>query len=296
MRPAILILLVLVMIVWGSNFVVAKWGFLELQPMLLLAVRFLLVGLILIPFVAWPAGKIWHVLGLSVVLGALHFGLMFNGVFGLGAGVAAIAIQLQVPFAALLAAVVLGDYLGWRRAIGMAFAFLGIVLIAGAPSLTDNLFYLVLVVLASFMWAISTVQVKFMGDAPPFSVLGWSSLFAAPQLLVLSLIFEDGQWAQLQSAGWYGWGAVAFMTLGVSLFGYGVWYVLLRTYDINQMMPMTLLVPVVGVATGMVFLDEVLTWQIAVGAALTLAGVAVIVLYKPKPVTPAMKAVGDEAR
>lgn len=285
-----IVLLVIVTIGWGLNFVAAKWAYRELEPMLLLAVRFLLVGLMLLPFCTYPRGKMLHILGLSFVLGTVHFGLMFTGIKGVDAGVAAIAVQTQVPFAALLAALLFKDYLGWRRALGMVLAFSGMVLIAGEPRMETSLVSLAMVIGASMVWAISTVQVKLMGEAPPFSVLAWSSLFAAPQLLILSLIFETDQLGQLSNAAWYGWGGIIYMTLVVSVFGYGVWYTTLRQYDVNQVMPMTLLVPLSGLASGAWILGETMTWLMWLGAALTLMGVAIIIFRRPRAAEAPLKA------
>ena len=270
-----------VMVLWGLNFVAAKFGFRELEPMFLLSLRFLAMGLVLIPFVRIPRGKMGHVLGLSFTLGSLHFGLMFTGVAGVDAAVAAIAIQLQVPFASILAAILFKDYLGWRRMLGMVGAFAGIALIAGEPRMESSLFHLGLVVVASLVFATSNIQLKAMGDAPPLGVLGWSSLFAAPQLFLLSLIFEDNHWRDFQAAGLYGWGAVAYMTVCVGLIGYGIWYSLMRRYAVNQIMPFTLLAPVFGVLGGVGILGEQMSWQVIAGTAVTLAGVAVIVLRRP---------------
>lgn len=281
LRPGHAALLFGVMIFWGLNFVAAKFGFRDFEPMFLLSIRFLLIGLVLIPFVEMPRGKMVHVLGLSFTLGSLHFGLMFTGIAGVDAAVGAIAIQLQVPFASILAALLFKDYLGWRRMLAMMGAFAGIVLIAGEPRMESSLFHLGLIVVASLVFATSNIQVKAMGDAPPLGVLGWSSLFAAPQLFVLSLIFEENHWHDFQNAGLYGWGAVAYMTVCVGLIGYGIWYSLIRRYAVNQIMPFTLLVPVYGVVGGVWILGEQMTWQMILGAVLTVAGVAVIVLRRP---------------
>ena len=270
-----------VMVLWGLNFVAAKFGFRDFEPMFMLSLRFLLMGLVLVPFFRVPRAKIGHVLGLSFTLGSLHFGLMFTGVAGVDAAVASLAIQLQVPFASILAAVLFRDYLGWRRLLGMAGAFAGIVLIADEPRMESSLFHLGLIVAASLVFATSNIQVKAMGDAPPFGVLGWSSLFAAPQLFLLSLIFEDSHWRDFQAAGVYGWGAVTYMTVCVGLIGYGTWYSLMRQYAVNQIMPFTLLVPVFGVGGGVWILGEQMSWQMILGSVLTIAGVAVIVLRRP---------------
>ena len=74
--------------------------------------------------------------------------------------------------------------------------------------------------------------------------------------------------------GWRGWGAIAYMMICVSMIGYGIWYYLVPRYDVNQTMPFTLLVPMFGVASGALILDERMTWLMLAGSALTLVGVA----------------------
>src|SRR3546814_13938595 len=67
-----------------------------------------------------------------------------------------IAIQLQVPFASLLAAIVFKDKLGWRRPLGMAIAFIGVAVIAGEPRLAGQYLALGFVIIASFIWSIAS--------------------------------------------------------------------------------------------------------------------------------------------
>ncbi len=72
------------------------------------------------------------------------------------------------------------------------------------------------------------------------------------------------------------------MAVMVTVVGYGLWYHLLRHHPVNQTMPFTLLVPVFGVVFGVLLLGETLTWRTVVGGLLTLFGVSVIVLRRPR--------------
>ncbi|HYD65794.1 DMT family transporter, partial [Azospirillum sp.] len=135
MTPQDVGLALLVMALWGLNFVAAKIGLAEFPPMLLMGMRFTLVAALLLPFVRMPRGKMRGIFLLSVILGTVHFPLMFNGIKGLDAATASVAAQLQVPFASLLAALFFKDKLGWKRAFGMVVAFAGVLLIAGEPRL-----------------------------------------------------------------------------------------------------------------------------------------------------------------
>ena len=156
------------------------------------------------------------------------------------------------------------------------------VVIAGEPRLQGRYIALAMVVGAALVWAISNVQVKKVSDLSPWCVSAWMSLFAVPQLVLLSWLTEAGQWQALQQADWVGWGAVVYNAFAVMLIGYGVWYRLLQRYDMNQAMPITLMVPLIGVASGVLLLGEPFTWSILVGGLLTVGGVGIVVLRRPR--------------
>jgi O-acetylserine/cysteine efflux transporter len=274
-------LAIFVMVIWGYNFVVAKTGLEELPPIFMMGLRFALSAALLVPFVAMPRGKMREVAALSVTLGAAHFSMMFTGLKTVDASTAAIAVQLQVPFSALLATVLLADPPGWRRTVGMAVAFGGVVLIAGEPRFEGTLWALGLVIAAAFVWAVGNVQVKKMGNIDEMGLLAWMSVMAAPQLFLLSFLLEDGQVAAMQAATWRGWGAVAYQAIAVVVISYGIWYRLLKQHSVSAAVPYTLLVPFFGVACAALFLGETLTARIIAGGLITIAGVAIIILRRP---------------
>jgi O-acetylserine/cysteine efflux transporter len=290
MTPRDIGALLLVTVIWGMNFAVVKVGLAELPPILFVAVRFAAVALVLAPFVRLSRNKLPQLVALSITLGGLHFSMMFIGLRGLDVATSAIAIQLQVPFAAILAAVVFKDKLGWRRLLGMAIAFGGVALIAGEPRFDGNLLPLALVVSAALVWSIANIQIKALGDeVDVFALSAWVALLAAPQLFLVSFLFEDGQVAALLAASWRAWGAVAYQVVLVTILGYGLWYSIMRRHPINQVMPFTLLVPLFGVLSGILFLDERLTVPMLIGSAATIAGVAIIVVRRPRVVAPSTK-------
>jgi O-acetylserine/cysteine efflux transporter len=286
MRTRDVILVLIVMVIWGLNFVIAKWGLAQFPPIFMIALRFAMVAVLLLPFVRMPKQKLGGIALLSFTLGCLHFSMMFSGLNGTDAAAAAIAIQIQVPFAALIAAVVLKDRLGWRRAGGMALAFVGIVIMAGEPRFSDDLLPLGLVIAASFMWAVANVQIKQLGAVDGFALNAYLGLFAAPQLFLASALLESGQVEALKDADWVGWSSVAYMAVLVTIISYVMWYRVLRRYTVNQAMPFTLLVPVLGVLSAALLLDEPLTWRVILGGLATVAGVAVIVLRRPRLAEP----------
>lgn len=270
-----------VVVIWGFNFVAAKVGVALVPPFAFMALRFALVGLLLAPLFRPRRGQWRGILIVSVTLGVLHFGLLFIGIKGIDAATAAIAIQLSVPFSAALAAVYFGERLGRLRGAGMLLAFSGAALLAGEPT-TPDLASLGLVVIAAFAWSASNVLIKRLPAVHPVTMNGWMSLLAAPQLALLSLAFERDQLDTLAAAGWRGWSALAFTVLGASIVAYSLWYHLVSKYELNKVVPFTLLGPVIGVAAGVALLGEGLTWHKLAGGVVTIVGVAVI-QFAPAP-------------
>jgi O-acetylserine/cysteine efflux transporter len=244
-----------------------------------MAVRFALVASVLVWFAPIPRAHLRGLFVASIFIGAGHYALFFTGLAGVEAGASSIALQLQVPFAALIAAFVFRERLGWLPAAGMAVAFVGVIVIAGTPRIGTNPWPFALCVASGFVWALGNIRVKQLGRLNSFAVNAWIAVFTAPQLFVLSLLFEHGQFEALAGAGWRGWGGILYMTVAVSILSYSIWYWLIARFEVNQTMPLTLLMPVFGVASGAIFLDEALTARLILGGLLTVTGVAIIQLY-----------------
>jgi O-acetylserine/cysteine efflux transporter len=279
-RPIDLLRTLAVMLIWGLNFIAAKWGLEEFPPLLMMGIRFSLVALLLCPWNRISPRLLLHVLPLSLTLGSVHFSLMFGGLARVDAALAALLVPVQVPIAAVLAALFFRERLTIRLAIGFAFAFVGIVLIAGEPRAGDPL-AVAMILGASFVWAVANIQLKYVAGIDPYALSGWIAFFAAPQLLALSLLFEHEHWRVLAAASWRGWSSTLYQAVAVAIVSYAMWYRLIRVYPVNQLMPFTLLAPVIAVAGAVVLLGEEVSLRLVGGGLATMAGVAVTVL-RPK--------------
>jgi O-acetylserine/cysteine efflux transporter len=254
----------------------------QVPPLLLMSMRFALVAALLAPFLK-AQRRHWRLIAaISVVLGVMHFGLMFAGLRGVDAGPAAIAIQLTVPFSAMLAAFFYRERLSPWQLTGMAVAFAGIYLLAGEPTRPPSMAHFLMVVCAAFAWAVANVLIKRLGPINVFTLNAWVALLAWPQLLLASLLFESGQGPAIETADWRAWGAVVYMAVLSSIVAYGLWYYLIEKHEMNRVVPMTLLSPVLAVALAVPILGEALTASVLIGGALTLAGVAMIQFLRPR--------------
>jgi len=274
-----------VALAWGGNFPITKLGLANMPPILLLSFRFWLIALVLVPFVKVPWPSLKGIFKLAVTLGALHFAFMFSGVKLVDASTAALVSQLQVPFATLLAAVLFRERPPLQRLLGTTLAMLGVGLVAldsgGAASPTGGgehaMLGVGLIVIAAFMWAVSNIQMKALSQTPALALHGWMALFAAPMLTGLSFVFESGQVEAVRNAGVMVWVSAFYMAFIVGIFGYVAWQWLLARHPISLLMPLTLLVPVVGVALSAIVLGDPMNAQRLLGGAVTLGGVGLLV-------------------
>ena len=276
MKPLDTLSAISVAIIWGMGFVIAKAAMEHFSPILLMALRFTLTALCMIWFFR-PDPKLFNKLfWIAFVSAAIQYSLTFTGVSGIDASTAALLIQLEVPFAILLAAVVLGDKLTIRQGVGVSLAFCGAILIVGEPKLANNMRYVLMVIGGGFAWSLGQIMIKMMGVSGGFSLISSVAVFAAPQLFIASYLLEDNQIDQIITASPAAWAAVVYLGLVMTTLGYAMWYRLLGLYDVNMVMPFLLLLPVASVVGGYLFLDEILTTKIAIGGLLALAGVAII--------------------
>ncbi len=263
-------------IIWGLGFTLAKVGFVHFAfpPILLSALRFGLTSLILVFFVRPPVGYFLPIFWIALVSATIQYSLTFTGLDGLDASTAIIIVQLEFPFMALLAMILLKDRLGLKGTLGVAFAFMGVVLIAGQPYLRENLTSVAMVASGAAVWAFGQIMIKQLnGAVGSFTLIAWVAVFATPQLFALSWYFEDNQIEVIRATGWQGWGVIVYLGVIMTALGYGIWYHLLGKYPVTKVGPVLLLLPVTSIIGSVVLLDEKLTWVEMLGAAIVIVGV-----------------------
>ncbi len=271
-----------VVAIWGSNFVVIRIGLDHLPPLLFAALRFSLVFLPAALFLKRPDVPLSKLAGYGLLIGAAQFGLLFMAMKGhITPGVTSLVIQTQVFFTIGLSMLISREKLAGIQLVSLALAAAGlaIILVRGGGAATP--LGVVLVLLAAMSWAGGNL----VGRMPPgvnmLAFIVWSSAFAAPPLLALSLLTEgwDAISAGVRGATWGTWAALVWQSFGNSLFGYSVWAWLLTRYPTATVAPMALLVPVFGMGASALVLHEALpAWKLA-AAALVLAGLALNLLW-----------------
>ena len=261
-----------VVVVWGLNFVVMKWGLATLSPLVLCALRFLAASLPFLLFVRPPRHLSWGVMAAyGLVQGVGQFGLLFTGMqLGMPAGMSSVVLQTQAFITMLMAAALLGETPHRWQWLGLCIAIGGLVFIGaahgdGASGMTLAGF--LLTVGAAAMWAGSNLLTRVaarQGPYEPVSFIVWSSVFPIVPLLLLACVVDGTEAVvqQLRGLGGRELGVVAYLALLSTLLGYGLWTRLLQRYAASTVAPLSLLVPVVGLLSAMLLLGERPTaWQ-----------------------------------
>lgn len=271
-------LLFMVCFVWGLNIVVTRWVVFDaaVPPIFFAAIRFLGVAVLLIPFLRPIPKDLKMLFFISFFIGSGHFALLFIGLANAEASSASIVAQLGVPFATLMSMAFLGEKIGWRRGMGIMLAFAGVLLIVVDPKGFSVSFGLLYIVGAVFIGSIGGILMKRMEPVSAMQMQVWVAVFSFAPLFAVSAFLEQGQWSTYVSGGWSVWIATVFAVIGVSIFGHGAFYHLIKKYDISLLSPLTLMTPVWGVVLSIVLLNDAITAQLILGSVISLGGVFVI--------------------
>src|SRR6201992_1368303 len=263
---------VTVPLLWGYQFVAIKLGVIEFPPLCFLALVFLAIALLLVPFVERPTRQQFGpIAAISLFLGGLNFGLFYVGL-GLGSGsLSAVAYQLTTPFTVLLAWPLLAERPSLSTSAGVMLAFIGVVVLAAGPGLSANALPLLLVIGAAFAFAVSNVLTKRYGPFDPLMLMGWSSLLTVPQVMLMSLLLEHGQLASLITADEHGWLALAYTIFIGGIVVFSLWFWLIARCAMNRVAPFGLLLPVFALISSALFLGERVTPKLIVGALLAIS-------------------------
>jgi O-acetylserine/cysteine efflux transporter len=273
-------LLALVCFVWGVNLPLTKWVVEDIPPIFVAALRFIGIAMLLAPFLRPIPRQIGLVLLVALCVGGVHFALLFLGLANAPASAAAIVGQLGLPFSTILSVIFLNEVVRWRRALGIALSFAGVVVIAYDPSSFGLSVGLLYIAASALVASIGGVWMKRMEPLPALNLQAWVGLFSIAPALAASAMFETGQVESLAAAGPMAWAAIGFSILVVSIFGHAVYYTLLKRYDVTLLAPLTLMTPVWAVVIGILALGEPVTGKLLLGGALTLAGVALIAVRR----------------
>ncbi|ARU89920.1 EamA family transporter [Pseudomonas sp. M30-35] len=268
----------LVIVVWGLNFVVIKVGLHGVPPMLLGALRFTLAAIPAIFFIKRPNVPLRWLIAYGMTISFGQFAFLFSAMsVGMPAGLASLILQSQAFFTLMFAALVLGERVRTSNVLGLVVAAAGLLLIGMQSGAGMTLAGFVLTICAAVMWAMGNIITKKVGQINLVSLVVWGSLIPPLPFLAMSLLFEGP--AQIESSlrniSLSSILAIVYLAFIATILGYGLWSRLMSRYPASQIAPFSMLVPVIGLSSSAVLLNEQLSHLQMMGALLVMAGLVI---------------------
>lgn len=284
MRTKHLALALLVTLVWGLNFPITKLGLRAVDPFVLTAIRFALAALPWVFFIKRPAVKFRYVAAYGVIFGLGMWGVINYGIqLGVSPGIASLIIQLSVFFTLGWGCMLFKEKIRNPQWAGAALAMIGLAGIIYTQQGDHAVLGVLLIVLSALAWSVGNVIIKASGVKEIFSFMVWASLFPPLPLCLMA---------------WWMHGSAAFETVPASLdltaivsllfqvylathFAYWGWNSLLKAYPVSTVAPLSLLIPVFGIASSMWILGERVSTLNLLCIAVIIVGLAVGLYRKP---------------
>ncbi|MFD3748386.1 EamA family transporter [Nocardia sp. NPDC058633] len=272
-----------VVVLWGLNFLAIRIGLDHFPPFFFVALRFAVIAIPVLIFIPRPAVRTRWLLLYGTGFGILQFAFLFTAMrTGMPTGLASLVLQSSAPFTVVLGAVLLRERLRPVQVAGLAVAVLGMVII-GADRMANATLLPVLLTLAGGLgWAFGNIGARQAGaDSPGYNPLHltlWMSVVPVLPMLALSMAVEGpgtglrAIGAAFSADGLPALGALAYIAVLATVCGSGLWTYLMSRYPAGTVAPLSLLVPVVGIAAAWVVLDEQPSVAVLIGGVVVIAG------------------------
>ncbi|WP_298917265.1 DMT family transporter [uncultured Algimonas sp.] len=273
------ILLMLCCLGWGGNFVVSAWvvGSNPVPPFMLALFRAGFVLLFMGVFLFRPLPKgFGRLLIVSLCVGPIHLGLLYTGLQTAPASAGSIISQSLIPMSTMLSVLFLKERIGWVRSSAIGVSFVGVMIMVYEPGALSLDYGLIVLLVAYVSLAIGSVLMRTVPDVDWRQYVAWTALLLFVLSFAATSLFETGHHEVWDVAGWKLVAVALYAALFVSIFAHGQYFRLLQTYEVNQVIPLTLITTLWACLLGVMLLNETLYPRYLIGAALILPCVWII--------------------
>ena len=280
MSPRDFVLLMAMCLVWAVNSILSKYVIsgLGAPPLFYAAARFAVVAACLVPFLRPAPRPIWRLALTAFLMGGGNFGLMFVGLKFSTPSASAVVLQLGMPITLILSMVFLGERIRWRRGLGIALTFAGVLTVMWNPHGLALSTGLMLVAGATLMSSVGVILTKQIEGMRPITFQAWVGWVSLLPMVALSVWLEPGQLEIARHIGWPLVAAVLFSAIVVSLGAHTLYVTLLQRYEANLISALVLVTPLATIVLGVLVLHDPVGPRLVIGSILALAGVLIIAL------------------
>lgn len=292
-RLQVIVAFALVYVFWGSTYLaIGIADEAKLAPAVMCAIRFAIAGPLMLAGCAFMGRKVRISVPEAIRLASIGCLLLVGGNFGLAwaeqwvpTGFAALIVAITPIWFLLLETFVFrGDRLSSRGLIGVALGIGGIAVLfwpkfehraaAGIMPLVGASILLC----SSFSWSVGSVlSRKWQLQVDPFSATGWEMVFAAAGNAIVALVSGEYRHIVITRRGML---AVLYLVIFGSWVGYTAYIWLLKYVTTPKVATYAYVNPLVAVFLGWLLHNELLDAFVLTGAAIIVAGVALVTTAK----------------
>ncbi|MDA0140450.1 EamA family transporter [Solirubrobacter deserti] len=274
----------IVYIVWGSTYLAIALMVETIPPLLGAGARFMAVGLLLLPILAWRrGGHVWRPTR-AELLSAGFVGLMLpgaNAVISVAqqtvpSGLAALLVA-SIPLFVILLRRLTGESISWQSLVATLIGFGGLVLLLN-PEGEATLIGLLACVFAAFMWALgsfSSPRISLPRD--PLVSTAWQSLLGGIAVFTTGVLTGELPDVHFGEFSGRSIGGLLYLITFGSLLAFTSYAWLLQNAPISKVSTYAYVNPVVAIALGWLVLNESITPTTLLGAGIIVASVALVI-------------------
>ena len=282
MKPADVLVAVVVAVIWGLAFVASRIALDELRAELMTALRFSIAAIPCLfvrrPDVSWP---LLVAISFSLFLGQF-LAQAFAIAHGVPVGLSSVIVQSQALFTIAFAAILFRELPNRMQAVGIAISAAGLLMISGTVGHDFSIGAFAILMVSPVSFAIGNLALRGAQGVPMFDLFAWLSLTSALPLLGLALASNGvlSSWHELTQISPTGLACMLFLGGVSTSLAYWLWGRLLRDYPAAQVVPFALLVPFVGSAASSIAFGETFGRLRLAGMLTVIGGIAVMLLSK----------------
>jgi O-acetylserine/cysteine efflux transporter len=291
-----LALALLVTFIWGINFPITKIGLNSIDPFVLTGIRFMLAAIPLVFLIRRPSVHFGYVAAYGLIFGVGMWGAINYGIAaGVAPGIASLIIQLSAFFTMFWGALLFRETLRPAQWIGAVVVLFGLCGIFVAQKGAHQVLGISLIVLSAIAWSVGNVIIKKSGVKEIFSFMVWASLFPPLPLLLGTWIMQGERpflmsWQNMDETAFF---SLLFQVYLATHFSYWGWNSLMKLYPVSTVAPLSLMIPVFGIATSILLVGEQLHPVEMVSIVVVIVGLAIGIyrrsntpgLTRPTPTT-----------
>lgn len=277
MSPKYIFFALFVCLIWGVNFVVMKIGLQQLDPYLFGLVRFLIVLIILLPWLKIVPGSMVELFILGNLIGGLQFALVFLGMdLTNHVSAMAVVVQMNIPISLILAHFFLQERMSYWRTSGVFVSFIGVIIITLEPEILEEGGVVLIILAATTLYSVGVIVMRKIKAVSVFQTQAWVAFYSVPVFAVMTLIFETDQVSQVFNLDMLGISMVLYTSILSTIVGYGGMNFLLQKFPVTFISPFMVSVPVFATVSSVVFLGETPSLKFIIGSLVTLCGLGII--------------------